>query len=390
MTTPSDCRVLVVVEQLRREVPGGIGTYARGILQGLTDGADRAVPGATPLDVSLYASRHRGRGADPLERLGRPLATSRLPGPLLVRAWDRGRCPVPEGFDVVHATSLAIPPMAHGHPAKLTVTVHDLTWRTHPEATTRRGRRWHEANLQRALRDAQAFVVPSDMVATQLVEAGAADHAVTVVAGGTDHMPAPDRAGASRLLRDMGVAESFILSVGTAEPRKNLGRLFRAYDRVRRRLPEPWPLVVVGPTGWGDAGTDRPPPGVFLVGHVDDDVLAGMYALSRAFVYVPLTEGYGLPPLEAMTFGVPVVASTTVPSVVPHATEPPDEAALRVDALDVDAIADALLTACADVERRLALADAGQRLARGRTWRRAAELHAKVWRDLVAEGPGTR
>jgi glycosyltransferase involved in cell wall biosynthesis len=379
--------VLVVVEQLRREVPGGIGTYARGILQGLADGGDRPVAreggNDAALEVSVFASRHRGSGADPLERLGRPVETSRLPGPLLVRAWDRGLCRIPEGYDVVHATSLALPPMAHRHPARLCVTVHDLTWRTHPEASTRRGRRWHEANLQRALRDAQAFVVPSDMVAAQLHEAGAAPGAVTVVPGGTDHLPAPDRAGAAKLLRGLAVPETFLLSVGTAEPRKNLGRLFRAYDRVRRRLPEPWPLVVVGPSGWGDAGTDRPPPGVLLVGHVDDEVLAGMYALSRTFVYVPLTEGYGLPPLEAMTFGVPVVASTTVPSVVPREGEPPAEAALAVDPLDVDAVADALLTACTDDARRLSLADAGQRLARARTWRRAAELHARVWRGLA-------
>jgi glycosyltransferase involved in cell wall biosynthesis len=367
----------VVVEQLRREVPGGIGTYARGILQGLADGSDRGDP---DLDVALLASRQPAGRADPLARFGRRLVTSRLPGPALTRAWDRGLCRVPAGFDVVHAASLAIPPMARRRPARLTVTVHDLSWRSHPEATTRRGRRWHEASLQRALREAAAFVVPSDMVAGQLAEAGASPEAMTVVAGGTDHLPPPDRDGARRVLRESGVPEDFLLTVGTAEPRKNLGRLFRAYSLVRSRLPQPWPLVVVGPTGWGDAGTDRPPPGVVQVGHVTDEVLAGLYALSRAFVYVPLTEGYGLPPLEAMTFGVPVVASTTVPSVVPRPDEPPAEAALRVDALDVRAIAEGLFVACTDDVRRAALGADGARLARGRTWLRAAELHAALWR----------
>lgn len=376
------CRVLVVVEQLRRAVPGGIGTYARGILQGLADGGDGGEPA---LDVSLLASRHRrSQGEDPLERFGRPLVTSRLPGPLLVRAWDRGFDPVPGSYDVVHAASLALPPMARRHPARLTVTVHDLTWRTHPEATTRRGRRWHETNLQRALRQATAFVVPSEIVAAQLLEAGAEPEAVTVVAGGTDHLPAPDRAGAAKVLRSFGVHGQFVLTVGTAEPRKNLGRLLQAYEQARPRLPEPWPLVVVGPSGWGDAGTDRPPAGAVLAGLVGDEVLAGMYALSRAFAYVPLTEGYGLPPLEAMTFGVPVVASTTVPSVVPGDGEPTDDAALRVDALDVGAIAEALAVVCTDEPRRQQLSVAGQRLARGRTWRRAAELHAGVWRAAAS------
>ncbi len=374
------CSVLVVVEQLRREVPGGIGTYARGILQGLADGADRGDP---DLDVALLASRPPPGRPDPLARFDRRVVTSRLPGPALTRAWDRGLCRVPEGFDVVHAASLALPPMARRRPARLTVTVHDLSWRSHPEATTRRGRRWHESSLQRALREAAAFVVPSDMVAAQLAEAGAPPEAMTVVAGGTDHLPGPDIEGARGVLRELGVPREFLLTVGTAEPRKNLGRLFRAYYEVRRQLPEPWPLVVVGPTGWGDAGTDRPPPGVEMAGLVGDEVLAGLYAESRAFVYVPLTEGYGLPPLEAMTFGVPVVASTTVPSVVPRPDEPQAEAALRVDALDVDAITRGLLVACTDEARRTALVDAGARLARGRTWLRAAELHAALWRSVA-------
>ena len=91
MNAPASApEVLVVVEQLRREVPGGIGTYARGILQGLADAAREG-----DVAVSLFASRHQGGGPDPLERFRRPLTTSRLPGPLLVRAWDRGLCRAP-------------------------------------------------------------------------------------------------------------------------------------------------------------------------------------------------------------------------------------------------------------------------------------------------------
>lgn len=378
--------VLMVAEQLRRTVPGGIGTYARGVLQGLDDGG----AGDPPLEVTLLASRPRRRvdgdraGEDPLARLGRPLRVSPLPGPLLTRAWDHGLVHAPDGFDVLHAASLAFPRPHRRRPVPFCVTVHDLSWRTHPEAATRRGRRWHEASLLRALRSAQAFVVPSDAVAGELVAAGAPAPAVAVVSGGTDHLPPPDTGGAASLLRGVGVPGEFVLTVGTAEPRKNLGRLLAAYALARPRLAGV-PLVVVGPSGWGDAGTDRPPAGVVLVGLVPDPVLAGLYALARAFVYVPLIEGYGLPPLEAMTFGVPVVASRGVPSVVPRGGEPPDAPALVVDAFDVDDIADGLAAAVAET-RQGPVARAGQRLAAGRTWRRAAGLHAELWRAVARAG----
>jgi glycosyltransferase involved in cell wall biosynthesis len=385
VTGADERTVLMVVEQLRRAVPGGIGTYARGVLQGFAQGAavDEVVA------VSLHASRRprrRGessiRASDPLEGFGFPLLASRLPGPLLTRAWDRGRAPAPAGFDVVHSVSLAFPPPAQRGGGSTTLTVHDLSWRRFPEATTRRGRQWHEAALRRALLRADAFVVPSDMVADELIAAGAAAPQVTVIPAGTDHLPEPDHAAASQLLRDLGVRDQYLLTVSTVEPRKNLPRLFAAYERARRELPGAWPLVVVGPRGWGSAATQRPPQGILPAGQVADPVLAGLYARARAFVYVPLTEGYGLPPLEAMVFGVPVVASTEVPSVVPRPTEPPEAVALRVDAHDVDAIAGALVTACADGAHRADLVTAGRVLATERTWRRAAARHAEVWKAV--------
>jgi hypothetical protein len=138
--------VLVVAEQLRRAVPGGVGTYAAGLLSGLAErGAED--PGAVP--VTVAASRAPRGGPDPLGRFGFPVWCWRLPGPMLTRAWDRGWSPAPAGFPVVHAVSLAVPPVPAG--SRLCVFVHDLAWRSHPEATTERGRRWHEQALGRAL-----------------------------------------------------------------------------------------------------------------------------------------------------------------------------------------------------------------------------------------------
>lgn len=369
-------RVLVAVEQLRRPVPGGIGRYASSLLDGLA--AELAGGGADSVD--LLASRGRVHD-DPLAHRGFPLHASALPGPLLTRAWDRGLAAAPGGFDVVHSVSLAAPPVRRG--AALAVTVHDLAWRRFPETTTARGRRWHEAALHRALRRADALVVPSEPVAEALAGAGGGER-VAVLPLGADHLPPPDHPAADALLERLGVAGPYLLSVGTLEPRKNLPRLVAGYAAARPALPGPWPLVVVGPPGWGDGGVTAgldgdPPQGVVAAGPVADPVLAALYARARLFVYVPLTEGYGLPPLEAMAVGTPVVASSGVPSVAPPGGPP---AALVVDPASVGAIAEGLLAAAVDGPLRTTLVERGTALARSRTWRDSARRHLDLWRSL--------
>ena len=227
--------MLLAAEQLRRRVPGGIGAYARGLLGGLAVAATEG----DGVEVALLASRAPGGAADPLAAFGRPLHTSRLPGRLLTRAWDHGLTRAPAGFDVVHSVSLASPQLRRSSPERLVVTVHDVAWRRYPEATTRRGARWHEAALRRASRSEAALVVPSRLVAADLTAMGIADGRITVVPSGADHLPAPDADAADVLLRKVGVAGEFLLTVGTLEPRKNVDRLVRAFAQVRDSLPGP-------------------------------------------------------------------------------------------------------------------------------------------------------
>lgn len=358
-------RVDIVVEQLRRAVPAGIGTYARGLLLGL--GALDDAP-----DVTLVASRPP-RSPDPLTGLGFPLRTSRLPGPLMTRAWDRGLGGPAVDGDVVHATSLAMPPKPRG---LLTVMVHDLAWRRVPEAYPRRGRKWHEAALGRALRDAARLIVPARAIADDLVVAGADAKRVDVVEEGCDHLPPADLEAASAVLERVGVRDGFLLTVSTLEPRKNLRRLLEAYAVARPTLPEPWPLVVVGPNGWGDAlPASAVPHGVVLAGEVVDGALAGLYRQARCLAYVPVAEGFGLPPVEAMRECVPVVASTAVPST--------GDAALAVDPFDVTAIARALVTAASDEGTRSRLVTAGLLRSRELTWEAAARRHVEIWESVV-------
>ncbi len=359
-------RVSMLVQNLRRPASGGTGTYALGLLQGL----DSLDPRERP-EVELTASRPRGfrGGPDPLAELGHPLRISHLPGPLLTRAWDHGLVRAAPGCDVVHTISLAT---VEPGTAVLVAAVHDLLWRRVPEAYPARGRRWHDAALRRALRRAERFIVPAETVADDLREAGAPPDAVVVIPMGSDHLPPPDLESGAALLSRMGVDGPFLLSVGTLEPRKNLRRLIGAYRRIRSELPEPWPLVVVGPAGWGEP--IEPGAGVVLTGAISAPQLSALYATTRLLAYVPLVEGFGLPPVEAMAFGAPVVASP-LPSTA--------GAAFEVDPHDVDSIAHGLLVVATDDGRRERLALAGSRRAGQLAWSSVARRHLAVWNEVV-------
>ena len=355
-------KVLVVAEQLRRNVPGGVGTYTRGLLGGLRqNGAMTTDEPTKRVDVAVWASRPARRNPDPLAAYG-PVRTLRLPSRLLTRAWDHGLIAAPSGFDVIHATSLVTPGRHGGRGATtpMTVFVHDLAWRTLPDGVPDRARRWHDAALARARRDATRILVPSTSTADALRRDGVNPTSIAVVAEGCDHLPLHER-------HDGG----YLLSVSTLEPRKNLDRLLAAYVRARTPLP----LKIVGPRGWTDRHgravlADAPPAGVELVGFVDDDSLAGLLAGARALIYIPLLEGWGLPAVEAMRAGCPVVASP-MPSIA--------EAALLVDPTNVDSIAAGIRQVVNDDATASELVRLGTARASTLTWSDTARHHVAIW-----------
>jgi glycosyltransferase involved in cell wall biosynthesis len=195
-----------------------------------------------------------------------------------------------------------------------------------------------------------------------------ADKRVHVVEEGCDHLPPPDHDGARRLLEGLGVQGRFVLTVSTLEPRKNLDRLMAAHRAADLGMP----LVVVGPSGWGPSV--QPQQDVVLAGYVDEAVKAALLGTAEVMAYVPLVEGFGLPAVEAMKAGAPVVASP-MPSTA--------GAALEVDPLSVPSIAEGLALAVTDEGTRARLLEAGERRAAQLTWAAAARRHVELWEGLA-------
>jgi glycosyltransferase involved in cell wall biosynthesis len=217
------------------------------------------------------------------------------------------------------------------------------------------------------------LITPSAEVAELLVDDGIAPARITVIGEGSDHLPAPDHAALDHLLAERGVDGPFVLTVSTLEPRKNLDRLVVAHAAASPRL-EGLPLVVVGPEGWGNfhTGSEK----VVLVGRQPGAVLAALYERCRAFAYVPITEGFGLPPLEAMAHGAVVIVSSTVPSTRTAA------GVLSVDPMDTEAIAAAIARAVADTSSRALATREGRAFAAAHRWSDVAREHLELWEHL--------
>lgn len=352
-------RVAYTLEQCWHRVPGGTATAALRVAEQLL---------ATP-DVELVGVA--GRHADqPLPAFAPPVAVRSLPlaTPWLYETWLRAGWPRVERatgrVDVAHATTII--PCASSAP--LVVTVHDLAFLHEPEHFTAHGVRVFRRSLDVIRRRAALVLCSSEATMADVLDAGVAADRLRHVPLGVDVRPAVAGA-AEQVAERFGLSERFALFVGTLEPRKNLARLVAALAR----LDEPLPLVVAGAAGWGDieipSGAD-----VQFLGFVGDDDLRALYAAADVFCYPSLREGFGLPVLEAMAQGVPVVTSLGTST-----EEAAGGAAVLVDPLDVDDIARGVSEALHDAHR---LSIAGRARAATATWQHTAALTVQAYRDV--------
>ena len=339
-------RVAAVVEQCWHRVPGGTAVAAARTLDALAEQGD--------LDVVGIAARHRRPPADGLAP-SIPIRHAPLPRRALYDSWHRLRAPSVQRLagpvDIVHATGGVVPPSGR---AALVATVNDLAFLSRPEWFTRRGVRFATRGFELARAQAAVVIAPSRSTADDLAAHGVDRERIRVVPlAAVEASPGAAEIGA---VRDRyGLPGVFALWVGTAEPRKNLAGLLRAAERTATAVP----LVLAGPDGWGldaEALASRAACDVIRLGFVPQEELPALYAAARVFVYPSLMEGFGLPVLEAMAQGTPVVTSAGTAT-----EEVCDDPASVVDPTDADALAaaiDAVVIDDAEHSRRSASARA--------------------------------
>lgn len=361
-------RVAVTLEQCWHRVPGGTATSILRLAAALARHG-------TDLDLTGVAARHPDPPAEPF-RPAIPVRHLPLPRLALYEAWhlpDPLRWPPVQRatgpVDLVHATAVAIPPTAG---APLVVTIHDLAFLHEPGAFTRHGLRFFRRGTALARRHATVVVVPSEATAAECRAAGFDPARIRVVPWGHDARPA-DPAHVERIRRRLGLPERYVAFVGTAEPRKNLARLARAW---RRAVGPRVPLVLAGPPGWGEAAPEGD--GIVHAGFLVDDDRDAFLAGAACVAYPSLREGFGLPVLEAMAQGAAVVTSAGTATA-----EVAGDAAVLVDPRDEDAIAGALARLVDEPDAARALGERARARAATFTWERAAAGYLAAYREAL-------
>lgn len=368
-------RAALFADQLFYKQPGGIGTYITNLVPGM----------AGVLEGDLLVLVHHGRAGERLFAGLEGVEEKRLPWRRDVTgvSWHTLGLPKLEGYlgelDLVHTPALIYPPSR----APLVATVHDLIVLKYPAAFPSRWRHFHRRGLSLILRHASVIMCDSRSTFDDLCTLeGERDPRLRVVPMGVRPPPEVVEDEIDAVLEKFGLQPGFLLFVGTLEPRKNLPRLVEAYSSLsedeRSRCGQ---LVLAGAKGWIDEGELsrlRSRPGVRFLGYLPQDELEALYRAASVFVYPSLYEGFGLPVLEAMARGLPVVTSETS-----SMRELGEETALLVDPLDGLELRRAITRLVEDAALREELSARGRERARGFTWERTAELTLQAYRDAA-------
>ena len=381
-------RVAVNAEQLLYRSPGGIGRYTAALLT--------LMPAGCPtLEVVPFTARHRPAeveaalaeaGVDASVRAR--AAVLPWPRPALYDGWHRlGRPRLAGrrglgGLDLVHAPSVAVPPPG---PVPLVVTVHDAAPELFPEAFPPRGRRFHAQGLAAAARRADLVITVSQAAADEITAHSAIRPDRVRVVPNPVAAPEVDPAQRARVLEALGLdSRPYVLWVGSLEPRKGVGTLVAAMARLRRRHRAfEVETVLAGFEGWlGDDVIDPADrqalgPSLHQLGRVRDADLWCLYSGAALFAFPSRHEGFGLPVVEAMSQGVPVVASD-----IPAVREVAGPAALLVPPGDPDAWAEAIAAVLPDGPERARLAAAGPVRAREFSPQRWVQCTWAVYQEI--------
>jgi len=292
--------------------------------------------------------------------------------------------------DVLHVQFTA-PPFC---PCPVVVSIHDLSFEHLPETFKRRSRTQLRLTVRHSARRATRILSLSEHTRRDIIETYRidAEKVSAIPLAAAEHFgPVNDNRELQRVRHNYGIAGDYILCVGSIQPRKNLARLIRAYALLRGnssadKLPK---LVLVGKCAWLYDETLRTlekagvKDTVVVTGYVPESDLPALYSGALCFVYPSYFEGFGLPPLEAMKCGAPVIVGdrTSLPEVV-------GDAALSVDPFDIEAIAAAITRLVNNSTLRHELSVRGQERARMFSWQHTARETLKVYTEVAKAGAG--
>ena len=330
--------------------------------------------------VQRYALELRNRFHDQVEPISPAQSLSGLKGHL----WEQFVLPNAVQGKVLFSPSNTGPLRVK----RQVVTLHDVVPLDHPEWLNPRFAAWYRFLTPRLVRRVAHVITISEFSKERLLARTKLDEAhVTVIPNGVDSRFQPLSQESARIkLAELNLpGRHYVLCVGSLEPRKNLSRLLLAWSRMHTAVPDDVWLVLTGKKGnarvfASDAGLSKLPPRVHLTGHVSDELLPALYAGALAFAYPSVYEGFGLPPLEAMASGVPVLTGnlTSLPEVV-------GDAGIMVDPTSVDDIADGLLELVENHSLREELISKGLARAAQFDWDEAARRTWSVLREAAEE-----
>lgn len=265
------------------------------------------------------------------------------------------------------------------------VTVHDLTAIDRPEWFDTKYALWHRVLTPLALHRCRHIIAVSKYTSARIQDRyGISDEKISVIHNGVDprFQPSPaDKVAQMRQRLDLPEGP-YVLSLSAIEPRKNIHRILRVWNRVQGSLPRPMHLVLAGgagrPTIFHDYSIDDVPDNVHFTGYVDDELLPDLYSGADAFIYPSLYEGFGLPVVEAMACGTAVVTSntTSLPEVA-------GDAAVRVDPTSDDDLYDGFIEVLTDTTARQQYEKKGQERAATFRWDKTAQKTENILRRFI-------
>jgi alpha-1,3-rhamnosyl/mannosyltransferase len=271
------------------------------------------------------------------------------------------------------------------------ITIHDLSWLRYPQMHPTDRIRWLESGLPKAIERAQAIIVDSEFVRKEVLStfAIAPERVEAVHLGVSEEFRPRTAAETVPVLQPLGLTHGqYLLAVGTIEPRKNLIHIVKSYALLSDELRKRFPLVIIGAKGWHSSELvtflqKKTDPQVRFLGHVTPMALAHLYAGAALFAFPSIYEGFGLPPLEAMASGVPVIVSrrASLPEIVGDAGE-------MMDPEDTFDTAERIRSLLEDNGRRSELSTRGVERASHFTWEACAKATEAVYREACRNAAG--